>query len=188
LTVSSVKEKEIKEFIRKKVSGFDQCFRCGACSGICPVKKINPIFDPRKIIHQFLLGLHERILNEVLWYCAQCGSCVAVCPMDVKPKEVIKALRDYLIENKLIDLDRLFEIGAFAKVNPEKCVVCLTCVRVCPFFAISIKEDVSIKKEGFAGFAEIDPSKCRACGICVMECPARAIELKAKREYIEVRN
>ncbi len=177
MTAYSVEEKEIKEFVGKEVYGFDQCFRCGACSGVCPVKKVTPFFDPRKIVHLLLLGMHEKVLNEVLWYCSQCGSCVAVCPMDVKPKEVIKALRDYLVENGLISLERLFEIGVFARVNSEKCIVCLTCVRVCPFSAVSIKEK---------GFAEIDPSKCRACGICVMECPARAIELKPKPERLGV--
>lgn len=171
-------EKEIKEFVRAQVATFDQCFRCGACSGICPVKKTSLIFDPRKIVHLFLNELLEKVLNEVLWYCSQCGSCVPVCPMDVKPRDVIRALRDFMLEKGLISEDKLFELGAFARVNPSKCVVCLTCVRTCPFSAVSVKEE---------GYAVIDKEKCRACGICVRECPAGAIELREKPEYLEVR-
>jgi heterodisulfide reductase subunit C len=173
--VREVKEEVLKEFVGKRVDGFEQCFRCGACSGVCPVKRSTGVFDPRKIVHSLLLGFKEKVLNEVLWYCSQCGSCVPVCPMEVKPKEVISALREYMLEKGLIDRDRLFELGIFARVNPEKCIVCLTCVRVCPFGAVSIKEEVAV----------IDPEKCRGCGICTRECPARAIEIKTRPEYTE---
>ncbi|MDM7202627.1 MAG: 4Fe-4S binding protein [Thermodesulfobacteriaceae bacterium] len=172
-----LQEKIFRDFVGERVETFDQCFRCGACSGICPVKKTTHIFDPRKIIHIFLLGYYDK-LNEVLWYCSQCGSCISVCPMVVKPKDVIKAIRDFLLERGIISLEKLFEIGAFARVNPDKCIVCLTCVRTCPWQAASIKEK---------GVAYIDPNKCRACGLCVMECPARAIELKSKGEGEEVK-
>lgn len=172
-----VSEKEVKEFVASVVSTFDQCFRCGACSGICPVKKTSPLFDPRKIVHLLLNGNLEGVLNEIPWYCSQCGSCVAVCPMNVRPRDVIKAVRDFMLKHRLISEERLFELGLFARVNPSKCIVCLTCVRTCPFQAVSIKEE---------GYAFIDKDKCRACGICVRECPARAIELKEKPEYLEV--
>jgi heterodisulfide reductase subunit C len=173
----SINEREVKEFVKDRVITFDQCFRCGACSGICPVKKTSLVFDPRKIVHLFLNGMLSEVLNELLWYCSQCGSCVPVCPMDVKPKEVIKALRDYVLDRGLVDEEKLFELGVFARVNPSKCILCLTCVRTCPFQAISIKEE---------RYAFIEKSKCRACGICVRECPARAIELREKPEYLEV--
>lgn len=174
----SVSEGEVKSFVGEAVASFDQCFRCGACSGICPVKKTTKVFDPRKIVHLLLLGFMDKVLNELLWYCSQCGSCVPVCPMDVKPKDVIRALRGYTLEKGILDQERLFDLGVFARVNPQKCIVCLTCVRTCPFTAAAIGE---------TGVAQIDPFKCRACGICVRECPARAIELKPKPEFLEVR-
>ncbi len=174
----SINEGEVKGFVERVVTSYDQCFRCGACSGICPVKKTTKIFDPRKIVHLLLLGFMDKVLNEILWYCSQCGSCVPVCPMDVKPRDVIGALRNYALEKGLLDEEKLFELGVFARVNTQKCIVCLTCVRTCPFSAASI---------GNLGFAYIEPSKCRACGICVKECPARAIELKPKPEFLEVK-
>ncbi|MFN3921314.1 MAG: 4Fe-4S binding protein [Caldimicrobium sp.] len=176
MRLEQILEKDLSEYLLTRVETFNQCFRCGACSGICPVKKTTQIFDPRKIIHLLLLGFIDKIMNELLWYCSQCGSCVPVCPMVVKPKEVIESLRNFVFDKGLVSEERLFEIGVFAKVNPEKCIVCLTCVRTCPFSAASIGE---------VGYAVIDPKKCRACGICVRECPARAIDLKPKPEYWE---
>lgn len=171
-------EREVIDFVRREIETFDQCFRCGACSGICPVKKTTQIFDPRKIIHLFLNGFTEKVMNEILWYCSQCGSCIPVCPMVVKPKDVIGRLREFALERGVVSEDKLFELGVFARVNTELCVVCLTCVRTCPFSAAKIRN----------GFAFIDPKKCRGCGICVMECPARAIELKRKPEFLEVKS
>jgi heterodisulfide reductase subunit A-like polyferredoxin len=66
--------------------------------------------------------------------------------------------------------------GAIAEVNIEKCVGCLTCVRVCPFEIPQIKVEV----QGIGdiwGAAYIEPSVCQGCGTCVAACPAEAIEL-----------
>lgn len=59
--------------------------------------------------------------------------------------------------------------GVVAKVNPDRCAVCLTCVRTCPYGAPSIGEE---------GHAIIDPAECRGCGACVAECPGKAISLQ----------
>jgi coenzyme F420-reducing hydrogenase delta subunit/ferredoxin len=53
-----------------------------------------------------------------------------------------------------------------AEVDPGKCTICLTCVRLCPHGAIS-----------FHKAAEVDPTSCARCGICAVECPNRAISL-----------
>ncbi len=59
--------------------------------------------------------------------------------------------------------------GVVAVVSPDKCAVCLTCVRTCPYGAPSIGEE---------GHAVIDPAECRGCGACVAECPGKAISLQ----------
>ncbi|MCG6919198.1 MAG: FAD-dependent oxidoreductase [Deltaproteobacteria bacterium] len=56
-----------------------------------------------------------------------------------------------------------------AVVEPDKCAVCLTCVRTCPFGVPYIGED---------GYAVIDPAGCHGCGACVAECPGKAISLQ----------
>ena len=57
--------------------------------------------------------------------------------------------------------------GAVAEVNPDRCAVCLTCVRTCPY-GIPVIESVQEA-------AYIDPALCRGCGMCVSECPGKAI-------------
>ncbi len=59
--------------------------------------------------------------------------------------------------------------GVVAKVDPDKCAACLTCVRVCPY---------SVPKVGANRVAEIEPVQCHGCGTCVGECPNKAIQLQ----------
>ncbi len=68
--------------------------------------------------------------------------------------------------------------GVIAHVDPDQCVGCLTCTRVCPFAIPQV-----IQQEGRAGVgnlggaAYIDPAQCQGCGTCTGECPASAIQL-----------
>lgn len=57
--------------------------------------------------------------------------------------------------------------GLKAEVISEKCAVCCTCVRTCPFQVPFI--------DGSRGAAFIDPALCQGCGMCVAECPGKAI-------------
>ncbi|MDI6793621.1 MAG: FAD-dependent oxidoreductase [bacterium] len=59
--------------------------------------------------------------------------------------------------------------GAIAEVDPEKCVACLTCVRMCPFQVPMVDSGQRV--------VSIEPESCRGCGICVSECPGKAISL-----------
>jgi len=59
--------------------------------------------------------------------------------------------------------------GMVARVEAEKCAVCLTCVRVCPYDVPFINEESS---------AQIDAAKCQGCGSCAAECPGKAIQLQ----------
>jgi len=59
--------------------------------------------------------------------------------------------------------------GLVAEVVPEKCAVCCTCVRTCPFSVPFI--------DGETGAAFIDPALCKGCGMCVAECPGKAITM-----------
>jgi len=61
---------------------------------------------------------------------------------------------------------RCLTCGAGASVDPDKCIACLTCVRVCPYEVPKI----------IGSTAQID-EQCQACGICAAECPAKAITM-----------
>ncbi|MBN1699286.1 MAG: 4Fe-4S binding protein [Spirochaetales bacterium] len=55
-------------------------------------------------------------------------------------------------------------------IDAEKCVLCLTCIRVCPYNALVTDTE--------KGIAKIIETACMACGICVSECPARAMQMR----------
>jgi len=66
---------------------------------------------------------------------------------------------------------RCMDCGSGAFVNQDKCVACLTCVRVCPFNVAQIDKNTNV--------AEMPAEGCQACGACAADCPANAIDLSA---------
>ncbi|MDA8140322.1 MAG: FAD-dependent oxidoreductase, partial [Desulfobacteraceae bacterium] len=69
----------------------------------------------------------------------------------------------------ILSKDNIWVGGVTAIVNPDRCAVCLTCVRTCPYHVPYI---------GSEGHAVIDAAGCHGCGCCVAECPGKAITLK----------
>jgi heterodisulfide reductase subunit A len=63
--------------------------------------------------------------------------------------------------------------GQVATVDPENCVACATCVKVCPYGAPMIND---LHK------AEIQGAKCMGCGSCAAACPARTITLRHQED------
>lgn len=64
--------------------------------------------------------------------------------------------------------DRYWLDKAAPEVDPSKCTLCLTCVRLCPHGAITFRDA-----------AKIDPDSCVRCGICAAECPMQAITFRS---------
>jgi heterodisulfide reductase subunit A-like polyferredoxin len=78
----------------------------------------------------------------------------------------------------LLSQGQLFLGGVVATVDPQKCVGCLTCTRVCPFAIPQvIQQEGRSGVGGLGGAAYIDPAQCQGCGTCTGECPANAIQL-----------
>jgi heterodisulfide reductase subunit A-like polyferredoxin len=71
--------------------------------------------------------------------------------------------------------------GVVAQVDPERCVGCLTCVRICPYQVPRIQAELMGVGE-IVGAAYIEPAQCHGCGICTAECPAKAIQLLHYRD------
>ena len=59
--------------------------------------------------------------------------------------------------------------GAVAEVDPDRCAICLTCIRACPFGVPEIDYENEV--------ATIDPGACQGCGICASVCPGNAIRV-----------
>jgi heterodisulfide reductase subunit A len=62
-----------------------------------------------------------------------------------------------------------------ATVDPKICKGCGTCVLVCPFDAIELKESQMKGLEGKI-VSEVNAALCKGCGLCAAACPNRAIQ------------
>jgi len=70
--------------------------------------------------------------------------------------------------------EEMYVSGAVARVDPLKCVICLTCMRTCPFGVPRVDQG--------AGVIAIDPAACHGCGNCASACPRQAIEVMHHRD------
>lgn len=80
-----------------------------------------------------------------------------------------KALNKYIYEG-LDDCRAASQLSGGPKVCDYGCIGLGSCVKKCPYGALSLKD----------GIAVVDQDKCRACGICVAECPKGLISLQRK--------
>jgi MinD superfamily P-loop ATPase len=76
-----------------------------------------------------------------------------------------------LLEPEIVEEHR-FVSGVKARVLPEKCTGCGTCVELCAFNAMSLSGE---------GHAEAGEFSCEGCGVCAWFCPEEAILLEDNR-------
>ena len=84
------------------------------------------------------------------------------------PEAVIQAQAAVARAATILAFDQKRLSGVVSRVDPDRCAVCLTCVRVCPYGIPVVTEEST---------AYIDPAMCHGCGICASDCPGKAIEL-----------
>jgi len=98
-------KKKLDEIIGGDMHSY--CFQCGACVGDCPTARYSKKFNPRIIMLKCLYGSYQDLLeeNSVIWECSNCFNCYERCPQDVRPVEVIMALKN---------------MSARKKTNPDK--------------------------------------------------------------------
>jgi len=78
------------------------CYQCSACVAVCPTARFHKEFNPRIILLKALLGAEEDLLGKdsPIWLCTNCYSCYERCPQDVRPIEVIIALKNMAVEKE----------------------------------------------------------------------------------------
>lgn len=80
------------------------CFLCGTCTAGCPVSSIDGTYNPRAIMSKILLGMKEEVLSSrEIWQCHQCHTCVAHCPQDVRFADVVRVIRQLMVEDGRAD-------------------------------------------------------------------------------------
>ncbi len=120
------------------------CLGYGTCAKVCPFDAITMT--------------DERLPSVDMNKCTGCGKCESACP--TKVIEVLPASKQVLVTCHSKDK------GADTKKNCQVgCIACGICVKVCPFDAPTIANNLSL----------IDINKCRVCGLCVQKCPTKAI-------------
>jgi heterodisulfide reductase subunit C len=94
-----------REKLNQMVGGFSHnyCYQCGACVPDCPTHRYLPEFNPRTIILKVLFGFQEELVSEnsIIWNCTNCYNCHERCPQEVSPIEVITALKNMALEEKV---------------------------------------------------------------------------------------
>jgi quinone-modifying oxidoreductase subunit QmoC len=85
------------EFIESVMSqgGHDvkKCYQCATCSVACPISPEYKPF-PRKEMIAASWGLKKKLLTDAdIWLCHNCGDCSVCCPREVKPADVMSAIR-----------------------------------------------------------------------------------------------
>ena len=148
------------------------CWSCGTCAATCLVRRFNPAFNPRLILHKAGLGLREAVLSSAeIWACSACDACYPRCPQGIHISQVMRAIRNVAIRAG-------YEApGPIAQVDANRCSGCAVCTRICPYEAI---ERASQNIDGQERvIARVDRNLCQACGLCVAACPSGAMSLEA---------
>ncbi len=147
------------------------CWSCGTCAATCLIRRYDPSFNPRLILHKAALGLREEVLpSPEIWLCSACEACYRRCPKEIHISEVMKAIRNIAIR------EGYERPGVTASVDIASCVACGMCVAVCPYEAISL-ETVRWNRRTKPA-AQVDPNLCMSCGICNAVCPSASISVE----------
>lgn len=148
------------------------CWSCGTCAATCLVRRFQPMFNPRLILHRAGLGLRDAVLSSAeIWACSACDACYPRCPQGIHISHVMRAIRNLAIRAGYQ------APGPVAQVDANLCSGCAVCTRACPYEAIERKPQMVNGYE--RTIAYVERNLCQACGICVSVCPSGAMSLEA---------
>ena len=89
---------EFREKLNSIAEGFrhNYCYQCGACVADCPAGFYSERFNPRLIMLKAILGFDDELIgpDSEIWECTNCYTCSERCPQDVRPVDVIIAMKN----------------------------------------------------------------------------------------------
>ena len=86
-----------KNEILQKFPKTEICLKCNTCALVDPVIYANG-FSPTNTFINNVFSATEPEKNPNIWLCVSCHKCEEICPYEVKPVEVIEALKDEAFE------------------------------------------------------------------------------------------
>jgi heterodisulfide reductase subunit A len=110
---------------------------------------------------------------------------VFVCGLAHSPKPIDESIAQGLgaaaRSVTLLSQKEMFGNAVVAFINPETCVGCQGCLKVCSYEAIRYLEDRKI--------CEVNEAICKGCGACAATCPSASAQLKrftSKQIYAQI--
>ncbi len=70
------------------------CFHCGKCTSGCEVNRIDPSFQPHRLLHLIGMGALDELINgDAIWKCTTCFTCSERCPQRIAVTDIFWSLR-----------------------------------------------------------------------------------------------
>nr|WP_201721843.1 4Fe-4S dicluster domain-containing protein [Desulfotomaculum copahuensis] len=95
-----------------------ECIQCAKCAAVCPMALAGFPFFNKRVIQAILIGSRETLLDDSsIWACQSCNRCTEICPRQVRPFEIILAMRrvavrEFALPTLTTDgLKSLFDVG-----------------------------------------------------------------------------
>jgi heterodisulfide reductase subunit C len=71
-----------------------ECFSCGTCTAGCPERELDPLYSPRRVIKNVVLGLKDPVYdNKFIDICSSHHRCLTQCPQGVEIPKLMKAIK-----------------------------------------------------------------------------------------------
>lgn len=98
---SKILDSDFRELLR--------CINCGACVNLCPVYLnvftrygSNTFPGPKGVLDSYFKDSLKDSFNNGAYFCTFCNSCVENCPVKIEHTQLLKKLREKLVEGGII--------------------------------------------------------------------------------------